>query len=136
MEQLRQHRAIPILHEMHKYLLEQSGHHPPKSPMGKAITYALNNWNELNRFVENSKLSLDNNASERALRIIAIGRKIIFLQEMMTRENLAGLYSLVATCELHGINPEQYLADVLIRVHTHPQQKIDELLPHRWKDLF
>ncbi len=61
--------------QMHKYLLEQSGLHPPKSPMGKAITYALNNWTELTRFVDDERLPLDNNKSERALRIIAIGRK-------------------------------------------------------------
>jgi transposase len=134
---LRQQRAIPILHDMHKYLSEQSGLHPPKSPMGKAITYALNNWTELNRFVDDEKLSLDNNASERALRIIAVGRKnYLFAGNDEAAENLAGLYSLIATCELHGINPEKYLADVLIRVHTHPHKKIDELLPHRWKNIF
>ncbi len=48
-------------------------------------------------------------------------------------ENLAGLYSLIATCEVHGINPVAYLADVLLRVQTHPASRIDELLPHRWK---
>jgi transposase len=136
-QMLRQNRAGPILSDMQKYLLEQSGLHPPKSPMGKAITYVLNNWTELNCFINDSKLPLDNNASERALRIVAIGRKnYLFAGNDEAAENLAGLYSLVATCEWLGINPEQYLADVLIRVHTHPQQKIDELLPHRWKDNF
>ena len=134
---LRQNRAVPILTNMHKYLLEQSGLHPPKSPMGKAITYAINNWTELTRFVEDEKLPLDNNKSERALRIIAIGRKnYLFAGNDTAAENLAGLYSLIATCELQGINPEKYLADVLVRVHTHPQLQVDELLPHRWKDLF
>lgn len=133
---LRQSRAGPILLDMHKYLLEQSGHHPPKSPIGKALTYALNNWIELTRFVDDEKLPLDNNRSERALRIIAIGRKnYLFAGNDTAAVNLAGLYSLIATCELHGINPEQYLADVLIRVHTHPQQQIDELLPHKWKNI-
>jgi transposase len=134
---LRQGRALPILDELHKYILEQGGLHPPKSPMGKAIGYAINNWEELTRFLENSQLPLDNNASERALRIVALGRKnYLFAGNDEAAENLAGLYSLVASCEMHDINPEHYLADVLIRVHTHPHQQINELLPHIWKKCF
>lgn len=132
--ELRSARSSLILSEIHRYLLEQAGLHPPKSPMGKAITYVFNNWSELNRFIEDSALPLDNNASERALRIIALGRKnYLFAGNDDAAANLAGLYSLVATCEMHDINPERYLSDVLIRVHTHPQQQIEELLPHRWK---
>lgn len=134
--ELRRDRASIILSELHKYLHEQSGLHPPKSPMGKAINYVVNNWQELSQFVGDPQLPLDNNASERALRIIALGRKnYLFAGSDDAATNLAGLYSLVASCELNGINPERYLADVLIRVHTHPQQLIEELLPHRWKEL-
>lgn len=134
---LRQQQAVPIVNELFGYLIEQKGLHPPKSPMGKAITYVINNGDELNQFLQNQNLPLDNNASERALRIIALGRKnYLFAGNDASAENLAGLYSLVATCELHKINPEHYLADVLIRVQTHPQGKIDELLPHRWKMRF
>src|SRR5271170_744138 len=133
---IRQKRAGPILLELKQYLRDQEGIHPPKSPMGKAIGYVLKNWDELNRFVHDPQLPLDNNASERALRIIALGRKnYLFAGSDDAAENLAGLYSLVASCELHGINPEHYLADVLIRVHTHPQAQLDELLPHTWKTL-
>ena len=134
--ELRMDRSSIILNELHKYLHEQSGLHPPKSPMGKAINYVINNWQELSQFIRDPQLPLDNNASERALRIIALGRKnYLFAGSDDAATNLAGLYSLVASCELNGINPEHYLADVLIRVHTHPQGKIDELLPHRWKEL-
>jgi transposase len=133
---LRQKQSSPILATLHKYLLEQQGLHPPKSPMGKAINYALNNWQELNQFLENPHLPLDNNASERALRIIALGRKnYLFAGNDDAAENLAGLYSLVASCELHEVNPEHYLADLLIRVQAHPHQQIAELLPHRWKNI-
>ena len=133
--ELRKSRSGPILSALHHYLLEQSGLHPPKSPMGKAIGYVNNNWKELGQFITDPALPLDNNASERALRIIALGRKnYLFAGNDDAATNLAGLYSLVASCELHDINPEQYLADVLIRVHTHPQQQIDELMPHRWKN--
>jgi transposase len=134
--ELRQQRASPILNELHHYLREQQGIHPPKSPMAKAIGYVFNNWDELCRFINDANLPLDNNASERALRIIALGRKnYLFVGNDAAAENLAGLYSLVATCELHGINPEQYLTDVMIRVHTHPQAKLDDLMPHKWKML-
>jgi transposase len=131
---IRKERAGPLLLEIRQYLEEQAGIHPPKSPMGKAIGYTINNWLELTRFIEDQKLPLDNNASERALRIIALGRKnYLFAGNDEAAENLAGLYSLVATCELHGINPHEYLADVLIKVHTKPQSQVHELLPHRWK---
>jgi transposase len=132
----RNAKSSPILSELNQYLLEQSGLHPPKSPMGKAITYVTNNWPELTRFVDDATLPLDNNASERALRIIALGRKnYLFAGNDAAAANLAGLYSLVATCEMHDINPQLYMADVLIRVHTHPHSQIAELLPHRWKEL-
>ena len=134
--EIRKERAGPILNKLKQYLDEQQGIHPPKSPMGKAIGYALNNWDELNQFQKDPQLPLDNNASERALRIIALGRKnYLFAGNDEAAENLAGLYSLVATCELHAINPTEYLADVLIRVHTHHQSKLDDLLPHNWKTL-
>jgi transposase len=134
---LRQDRSRAILNELHVWLIEQQTIHPPKSLMGKAIGYTLNQWDELNHFVNDPKIPLDNNASERALRIIALGRKnYLFAGNKNAAENLAGLYSLMASCELHGINPEKYLRDVLIRVHTHSQTKLDELLPHRWMHQF
>ncbi len=102
--------------------------------MGEAISYALAQWNALTRFLEDPKLPVDNNASERALRAAALGRKnYLFVGHNEAGENLAGLYSLVATCEANGVNPFDYLADVLIRVQIHPASQIDELLPHNWK---
>jgi len=67
------------------------------------------------------------------LRIVALGRKnFLFVGSPEHGENLAGLYSLIATCDLHDVDPLEYLRDVLLRVDTHPAAKIDELLPHRW----
>ena len=69
----------------------------------------------------------------RGLRVAALGRKnILFVGTDEAGENLAGLYSLIATCEVNGINPVAYLADVLLRVQMHPASRIDELLPHNW----
>ncbi len=75
-----------------------------------------------------------NNASERALRVATLGRKnFLFVGTDEAGETLAGLYSLIATCEANEVNPVAYLADVLLRVQTHPAARIDELLPHNWK---
>ncbi len=118
----------------HAWLLDEQARHLPRGAMGEAINYALGQWDELNLFLTDPHLPIDNNASERALRVAALGRKnFLFVGTDHAGENLAGLYSLIATCEVHGINPVAYLADVLLRVQTHPASRIDELLPHRWK---
>ena len=101
--------------------------------MGKAISYALDNWDELQLFLDDVKIPVDNNASERALRIVALGRKnFMFVGHEDAGQNLAILYSLMATCEEHGVDPQAYLADVLVRVDAHPNKRIYELLPDRW----
>lgn len=81
-------------------------------------------------------MPIDNNPSERALRVVALGRKnFLFVGDLEGGENLAVLYSLVASCEEAGVNPHAYLADVLMRVQTHPASRVDELLPDRWSEL-
>ena len=132
---LREERSRPIMERFRTWLEEQ--HHPPRSAMGKAVNYALNNWDALTAFLDNARIPLDNNASERALRVAALGRKnFLFVGHEQAGENLAGLYSLVATCEAHGVNAQHYLADVLLRVQTHPQSRIHELLPKNWQALY
>ena len=132
---LREERSRPVMERFRTWLEEQ--HHPPRTPMGKAVGYALNNWDALTAFLDNARIPLDNNTSERALRIAALGRKnYLFVGHEAAGENLAGLYSLVATCEAHGVNAQAYLADVLLRVQTHPQSRIHELLPKNWLALY
>ena len=83
--------------------------------------------------LDDARLTHDNNASERALRRIALGRKnYLFVGDVAAGKSLAGLYSLVATCETRGIIPFDYLVDVLARVQDHPASAIDELLPGAW----
>jgi transposase len=131
---MRKARSKPILDEMKEWLDERKDRWTPKSGMGKAVNYARNNWESLTRFLEDPKLKLDNNLSERMLRIIALGRKnFLFVGHRQAGENLAILQTLVATCENLGVNPQEYLADVLIRIQTHPASRIDELLPDKWK---
>jgi transposase len=130
---MRQERSRPVMETFRAWLDAEQGQHLPQGPLGVAIRYALNQWDALSLFLTDAALPLDNNDSERALRICALGRKnFLFVGNDGAGENLAALYSLIATCEANGVNPVQYLADVLIRVQTHPASRLDELLPHRW----
>ena len=130
---LRRLRAGPIRDELHAWLLRQKPRHPPKSPIATAIRYALNQWRELGRFLDDARVPVDNNASERSLRRVALGRKnYLFVGDVDAGMSIAGLYTLVATCEARGINPFAYLADVIPRVQDHPKRRLDELLPGAW----
>lgn len=134
--ELRNERARPARDRLRAWLDEHLERHPPKSPLGVAIRYALKQWDDLGRFLLNARIPLDNNASERALRRVALGRKnFLFVGSVEAGENIAGLYSLVATCEARGINPFAYLADVLPRIGDHPARSLDELLPANWTPL-
>jgi transposase len=130
---LRQTRSRDAMERLRTWLIEEQPRHPPKSPLGEAISYTLNQWKYLTRFLDDVELPVDNNQSEGALRIVALGRKnFLFVGDEESGEHLAGLYSLVSTCEANGVDPIAYLRDVLMRVDTHPASRIDELLPHRW----
>ena len=134
---LRQLRSAALLEQITAWLVDASLEHGPRSPFGKAVRYAGRQWVALTRFLDDPALPLDNNAAERALRVAALGRKnFLFVGSDEGGENLASLYTLIATCEANRINAFRYLRDVLIRVQTHPQSRIDELLPQRWAELF
>lgn len=131
---LRKTRSSAIRTAMRAWLEIEKPQHGPKSPMGVAIRYALNQWDALGVFLEDPNIPLDNNESESALRRVALGRKnFLFVGNETAGENLAGLYSLVASCEANDINPVEYLTDVLSRVNDHPNSRLDELLPHLWR---
>ena len=107
---------------------------PPKSPLGVALTYAKNQRSALRKFLSDPKLPLDNNLSENALRIIAIGRKnFLFVGHEEGGHNLAILQTVCSTCLLHRINPYEYIRDVAVRVNSHPNSRLDDLLPMNWK---
>jgi transposase len=106
----------------------------PRSPLGKAVTYTLKNWTALNRYTEAAFLNIDNNHSERQIKQMVIGRKNwIFCGSENGAHNAAILFSLVVSCKLHGVDPFAYFRDVLMRIHTHPTDRIDELMPRKWK---
>jgi transposase len=133
---VRQEEAKPILKEIKAALKEYRDQILPKSPIGKAIAYSLNQWEALNRYVDDPMLEIDNNLSERTLRMVVIGRKnYLFAGSEAGAWRAAIIYSLVASCKLNDIDPFRYFRDVLTRISTHPASRIDELLPGEWKKL-
>jgi transposase len=133
---LRQERSVPILEELFAWLAKVRALVLPKSPMGEAIGYALNQRAALMRYTEHGFLEIDNNASERGEKTIAIGRNNwLFFGSENGGATAAVLFSLTETCKGLGIDPWAYLKDVLDRLSTHPASRIEELLPDRWEAL-
>lgn len=131
---LRLERSRPILETIKAKLDEWSLAALPKSPVGQAIGYARNQWQALVRFLENGILEIDNNLSERTLRMVAVGRKNwMFAGSDEGGKRAAIIYSLIASCKHIGLDPFAYLRDVLDRISTHPNSRIAELTPRGWK---
>ncbi|MGH7894841.1 MAG: IS66 family transposase, partial [Candidatus Binatia bacterium] len=130
---MRRARSRPLMDRLRTWLDEQRPLHVPKGPMGNAVGYALDNWTALTRFLDDANVEPDNNKAEAALRRVALGRKnYLHVGNEECGDNIAGLYSLVATCEANDVNPIEYLSDVLARIQSQPPERLDELLPHRW----
>jgi transposase len=130
----REKESRPILEDIKTWLTTQRGRVLPQSPIGKAVTYALNQWEALMRYLEDGRLDIDNNASERAIRAVAIGRKNwLFAGSHEGAERTALMYSLVGSCRLLKIDPFEYLRDVINRIADHPMKRIEELTPWGWK---
>jgi transposase len=130
---LREDVSMPVLEQLHGYLLRIREELLPKSEAGQAAAYILKNWTALTRYVEDGDLHIDNNRTERSLRGIAVGRgNWTFFGSDRGGRTMAVLRSFVASCELVNIDPFAWFRDVLSRIATHSIQKLDELLPHRW----
>ncbi len=133
---LRQEESRSVVEKFGEWLETVAGQVLPKSPIAVAIGYARLNWVALTRYLDAGFLSIDNNASERAMRPIAVGRKNwLHLGSDKGGRTAAVLMSLVQTCRGFGVEPFAYLRDVLDRVSTHPASRIAELLPDAWKAL-
>lgn len=126
----RRSRAGPILEELFRWLQSTLTRVSRKSALAEAIRYALTRWTALTRYRDDGCLEIDNNAAERALRAVALGRKnYLFVGSDKGGEHAAALYSLIGTARLNGLDPLGYLREVLSRIATHPITRIDELLP-------
>lgn len=133
---LRQKEAKPQLTALQTWLEAQRRLTVRKSPLGQAIQYALSNWTALERYTDDGDLSIDNNAAERALRGIGIGRKNwLFYGSEAGGERAAIILSLIETCRRHGVEPFAYLRDVLSKLPTHPTDRLLELVPDLWKTI-
>jgi len=127
---IRQAQARPLLKVMHAWLDIQHQRVSRKSGLADAIGYALNHWSALIRYVADGQIEIDNNAAERALRGVALGRKnYLFGGSDVGGERAASMYGLIGSAKLNGIDPEAYLRTVLTRIAEHPINRIDELLP-------
>jgi hypothetical protein len=127
---VRNERARPLLDSLKQRLEETLGKLSRKSDTALAVRYALSRWDALLRYVNDGRIEIDNNAAERALRTVALGRKnYLFVGSDAGGERAAAIYSLIGTAKLNGLDPEAYLRNVLSRIANHPINRIDELLP-------
>lgn len=135
--QLRQQKAIPILQTLKNWMVEE---YPKlvvkKSSIAQAMGYFLPRWEKLCIYTKDARLNIDNNPVENAIRPIAVGRKnYLFAGSHEAAQRAAMIYSLLATCKLHGINPYYWLRDVLENMHRYTTENIEGLLPQKWKKL-
>ena len=132
----RQAQAVPVLHAMRDWLFAELPKLTPRTPIYKAVNYALNHFDGMMVYTTDGMLLFDNNDLEREIRAIAMGRNShMFAGSHRGGELDAVIYSLIATCKLQGIDPSVWMSDVLCRINTHPPDKLFELLPQFWKPL-
>ena len=130
--QVRLQRALPIVEDLRSWLTFTQRSLSTKSPLAGAIQYTLSLWEALTRYLEDGRIEIDNNAAERAIRALVLGRRnYLFAGSDAGGETAARLYSLIGTCRLNGIDPHLYLRHVLECIAEHPINRIEELLPWR-----
>ncbi|GGB07164.1 hypothetical protein GCM10011491_39130 [Brucella endophytica] len=133
----RQEQARPLVEELHGWLTAQRARMSKHNPVAKAIDYMLGKqgrWEAFTRFLDDGRICLTNNAVERALRGIALGRKAwLFAGSQRGGERAAFIYSLIVTAKMNDIDPQAWLADVLERMPALPVSRLPELLPWNWK---
>lgn len=131
---LRQELSAPLMAELHDWLNIQRGRISRNHDLAKAINYMLRRWKAFTRFLADGRVCLSNNAAERALRCVPLGRKSwLFCGSDRGGQRAAIAYSLIQTCRLNDVDPQVWLADVLARIADYPVSRLDELLPWNWR---
>ena len=131
---VRQELSAPLVADLHDWMREQRAKLSRGNDLARAMDYMLKRWAAFTRFLDDGRICLSNNAAERALRGIALGRKSwLFAGSDRGGARAAAMYSLIVTAKLNNIDPQAWLTDVLARIAAHPASKIDELLPWNWQ---
>jgi hypothetical protein len=131
---VRQTLSAPRVVELETWMRDQRAKLSRHDPVAKALDYMLTRWPAFTRFLDDGRICLTNNAAERALRGIALGRKAwLFCGSDRGGQRAAVMYSLIVTCKLNEVDPQAWLADVLARIAEHPVKALDELLPWNWR---
>jgi len=131
---VRNERSRPLVVALEAWLREQRAKLSGQSEIAKAIAYSLTRWAALTRFLDDGRLCMSNNAAEREIRAVAIGRKNwTFAGSDEGGRRAAAIYTLIQTAKLNDVDPQAWLADILARLQDHPAKRIDQLLPWNWK---
>jgi len=131
---VREARSRPLVVDLERWMRENRRKLSPKVEMAKAFDYMLRRWPSFTRFLDDGRVCLSNNAAERAIRGIAVGRRNwTFAGSDTGGHRAAALYTLIETCKLNDVDPRAWLADVLERLPSHPAKRINELLPWNWR---
>jgi transposase len=132
---VRREQSKPLVEALEKWLHEQRTSLSSKNPLATAINYGLSRWPAFTRFLDDGRICLSNNAAERALRGIAVGRRNwTFAGSDEGGRRAAAVYTLIETCKLNNVEPQAWLADVLARLPDYPIKRIGELLPWAWSN--
>jgi transposase len=133
-QRVRNDHSRPLATALETWLRKQRAKLSAKNEVAKAIAYSLNRWSGLTRFLDDGRLCMSNNAAERALRCVAVGRhNWTFAGSDEGGRRAAAIYTLIETAKLNDIDPRAWLADVLARLPDHPVRRIGELLPWYWQ---
>jgi hypothetical protein len=131
---VRQAQSAPLVADLETYMREQCAKLSRGHDLAKAMNYMFKRWSSFTRFLDDGRVCLSNNAAERALRGIALGRKSwLFCGSDRGGRRAAAMYSLIVSAKMNDVDPQVWLADVLTRIAAHPTHRLDELLPWNWK---
>jgi transposase len=131
---VRRERSRPLVDALEEWLRGERRKLSSKAPLAKAMDYTLKRWGAFTRFLDDGRICMTNNAAERAVRGIALGRRNwTFCGSDSGGHRAAVIYTLIVSCKLNDVDPRAWLADVLARIGDHPMKRIDELLPWNWK---
>jgi transposase len=131
---VRQEQSKPLVTTLEAWLREQRAKLSSKSETAKAINYCLTRWTAFTRFLDDGRICLSNNAAERAVRGVAVGRKNwTFAGSDSGGHRAAAILTLIETCKMNDVDPQAWLTDILARLPDHPGKRINELLPWNWK---